>query len=302
MQSLQCVLSTMGHLSRFRPDDANAHHGHCFAVLRQLRSIQWSVSDPVLQTLVVALVLSKLDYGSATLAILPAVQLDRLQSVLNATVARLIYRHWKFDYVSPLFKEAHWLRVPECITFWLTVLAYQCQHNMVLHYLTVQLQQASNIGYQQRLRSSSLAMFDVPRTEHVTICGRAFSSTAARVWNSLSTAVQSSESLDIFAMPPENCSRILRTNDFSFPCNFVPGSENSTDGTFAPMERKFHGTFAPWNFRSSGANVPRTFISWNCSYCGTFVPSERIFQELWLQLSKKLFKAVAAHLTVAYVH
>jgi len=39
---------------------------------------------------------------------------------------------------------------------------------------------------------------DVPHTEHVTIGGRAFSSTAAHVWNSLPTAVQSSESLDIF--------------------------------------------------------------------------------------------------------
>ena len=61
----------------------------CFAVLRQLRSIRRSVSDPVLQSLFVALVMTKLD-GSATLAGLPAVQLDRLQSVLNAA-ARLIY-------------------------------------------------------------------------------------------------------------------------------------------------------------------------------------------------------------------
>ena len=69
---------------------------------------------------------------------------------------------------------------------------------MAPRYLTAQLQQASNVGYRQRLRSSSLAMFDVPHTEHVTIGGRAFTSTAAHVWNSLSAAVQSSESLDIF--------------------------------------------------------------------------------------------------------
>ena len=55
-----------------------------------------------------------------------------------------------------------------------------------------------HVGYRQRLRSSSSAKLDVPRTEHVTIGGRAFSSTAAQIWNSLSTAVQSSESLDIF--------------------------------------------------------------------------------------------------------
>jgi len=75
-----------------------------------------------LQTLVVALMMTKLDYGSATLAGLPAVQLDRLQSVLNAA-ARLIYRRRKFDHVTPLLKELHWLRVPERITFRLAVLA-----------------------------------------------------------------------------------------------------------------------------------------------------------------------------------
>jgi len=88
--------------------------------------------------------------------------------------------------------------VPERITFRLAVLAYRCQHNTAPCYLTAQLQQASNVGYQQHLRSSSSAKLDVSRTKHVTIGGHAFSSTAAHVWNSLPTAVQSSESLDIF--------------------------------------------------------------------------------------------------------
>jgi len=130
---------------------------------------------------------------SAILAGLPAVQLDRLQSVLNAA-AQLIYRSQKFHHASPLLKELHWLRVPERITFWLAVLAYRCQHNMAPRYFTAQLKRASNVGYRQ----SSSAMLNVPHTEQVTIGGRAFSATAARVWNSLPTAVQSSESLDIF--------------------------------------------------------------------------------------------------------
>jgi len=79
--------------------------------MRQLRSIRWSVSDPVLWTLVMALVRTKLDYGSATLADMPAILLDRLQSVLNA-VACLSYRRQKFDHVSPLLKESR-LRVTQ---------------------------------------------------------------------------------------------------------------------------------------------------------------------------------------------
>jgi len=43
-----------------------------------IRSIRRSVSNDVLQLLVVALVFSRLDYGSATLAGLPKQLLDRL--------------------------------------------------------------------------------------------------------------------------------------------------------------------------------------------------------------------------------
>jgi len=50
----------------------------CFSVLRQLRSIRRSVTRPVLQSLVVSLVLSRLDYGNATLTGLPGRELNRL--------------------------------------------------------------------------------------------------------------------------------------------------------------------------------------------------------------------------------
>jgi len=43
----------------------------CFAALRQLRSIRRSVSNDVMQSLIVVLVFSRLDYGSTTLAGLP---------------------------------------------------------------------------------------------------------------------------------------------------------------------------------------------------------------------------------------
>jgi len=59
----------------------------CFGVLRQLRSIWRLVPSTVCQSLVVALVLSRLDYGNATLAGLPTCLLNRLQSVLNTTIS-----------------------------------------------------------------------------------------------------------------------------------------------------------------------------------------------------------------------
>ena len=56
---------------------------NCFAVLCQIWSIRRSLPTPVLQSLVVLLVIPRLDYNNVTLARLPDNQLSRLQSVLN---------------------------------------------------------------------------------------------------------------------------------------------------------------------------------------------------------------------------
>jgi len=130
----------------------------------------------------IVLVLSKLDYGCATLAGLPATLLDRLQSVLNAAV-RLIYVWRKYDHVTPLLRELHWLRVPKRITFQLATLAYRCQHNMVPHCLAVQLNRASSVASRRRLRSTSMPELIIPSTSRSTIGDRAFCVTAARAWN-----------------------------------------------------------------------------------------------------------------------
>jgi len=99
----------------------------CFATLRQLRNIRRSVTRPVLLSLVVSLVLTRLDYGSVLLAGLPRIQLDRLQSVLNAA-ARLVHSSRKYYHITPLLRELHWLRVPERIDFRLAVIVFRCLH------------------------------------------------------------------------------------------------------------------------------------------------------------------------------
>jgi len=69
-----------------------------------------------MSSLVAALVLTRLDGGNATLAGLPARQLNRFQHVLHAA-ARLVFGARKFDHVTPLLRELHWLSVPERINF-----------------------------------------------------------------------------------------------------------------------------------------------------------------------------------------
>ena len=109
-----------------------------------------------------------------------------------------------------------------------------------------------------------------------------------------------------------------RFQAFSFQCTFVPGSEKTIEGTFAPVELSFHGTFAPgnfrsfsflgsegsknfrsvehllsWNFRSSGANVPRTFVPMKLSYHEN---------EYFENFRSKCPKTRPINLTIAYAH
>ena len=169
----------------------------CFATLRHLRSIRRSVSMPVMRSLVVALVLTRLDYGNASLAGLSGQVLFKLQSVLNAA-ARLIFLARKFDHVTPLLRELHWLRIPERIQYKLALLAYKCLNGMAPPYLSREFRRVADTEGRQRLRSASTAELIVPRVIRTTIGGRAFPVAAANIWNTLPSRVTSSTIISVF--------------------------------------------------------------------------------------------------------
>jgi hypothetical protein len=169
----------------------------CFAAMRRIRSIRRSVTRPVLLSLVVSLVLSRLDYGSAILAGLPRHQLDRLQAVLNAA-ARLVFSARRRDHVTPLLMDLHWLRVPERITFRLAVQVYRCLHGTGPHYLARDLRKVADVSLRSGLRSATSTALMVPRTNRSTIGDRAFAVAATRVWNSLPQTVTRAPSLTAF--------------------------------------------------------------------------------------------------------
>jgi len=149
----------------------------------------------VILSLVTALVLSRIDYGNVMLAGLPTRQLCRLQFVLHAA-ARIIFSARKFDHVTPLFHELHWLRVPERITLKLASLVFRCLIGTAPVYLADSINRTDvETRRSLRLRSSSLTAVDVPVTRRSTIVDRAFPVAAACAWNSLPSFVTSASSL-----------------------------------------------------------------------------------------------------------
>jgi len=121
-----------------------------FAALRQIRSVRRSLSRHALLTLVRALIVSKANYCNSVLTGFSGQLQDRLQSVLNAVV-RLVFSARRSERITPLFRELHWLRVPERVAFRLCVLAYRCLHGAAPTYLARGLLRTSS--------SSSLYLF-----------------------------------------------------------------------------------------------------------------------------------------------
>jgi len=70
----------------------------CFAVLHQLRQIRRLIPPATFQTLVVAWVLSRLDYDNGVLIGLPIYLVRRLQSVLNMS-AQMIFQLRRSDHI-----------------------------------------------------------------------------------------------------------------------------------------------------------------------------------------------------------
>jgi len=124
-----------------------------------------------MQSLVVAFVLTCLDYGNATLVGLANQSLVKLQSVLNAA-ACLIFLSRKFDHVTPLLRELHWLPFPERINYKLALLVFKCLNGLAPPYLACEFRRVADTD--SRLHSASTAELIIPGVRRDTIGGRAF--------------------------------------------------------------------------------------------------------------------------------
>jgi len=158
-------------------------------------SIRHSLSRPALLTLFCALVIRKLDYCSTVLAGAAAVQLNRLQSVLNAA-ARLVFSARKYEPTSPLLCELYWL-MPERIQFRLCMLMYRCLHGSAPSYLAETIHPAYSHAT-RHLRSADTSTLLVPSTRRSTLGDHTFPAAAARAWNSLPTRVRNAPTLVAF--------------------------------------------------------------------------------------------------------
>jgi len=122
-------------------------------------------------------------------------QLRRLQSVLNAA-ARLVCSASKYESVTGLLRQLHWLKVPERIIFRLCVLMHHGLHEGEPAYLAESVRRTSSRNIRRHTRSNDTVTLLVRPTRRSTLGDRAFPMAAARAWNALRARVRCEPSLN----------------------------------------------------------------------------------------------------------
>jgi hypothetical protein len=180
---------------------------NCFYHLRRIRSISRQLGRDVTQQLVSSFVLSRLDYGNALLAALPASTLAPLQRVQNAA-ARLILNIKPSDHI-----ELHWLPIKYRIVYKLCIHVYQALNSLAPSYLTDLLHPVADLPGRSMLRSAMTTDLVIPATK-LHFGERAFSTAGATHWKNLSEQLRTIDDLDAFKIS-------LKTHLFRTAFNFT---------------------------------------------------------------------------------
>ena len=162
--------------------------------LRNIYQIRHYLDTDSLLILVHAFITSKLDFCNSLLIGLPKCLLKRLQSVQNAA-ARLVSGSRKYDHISPVLHQLHWLPVDKRITYKILLMVFKCLHNLAPSYLSNLI-----IKYtpNRALRSSSKNLLVVPPSRTKGYGDRAFSVCGPKLWNNLPESLRHETKLEPF--------------------------------------------------------------------------------------------------------
>ena len=166
----------------------------CNWQLRRLGFIRKYLTTDAAEKAIHAFISSRLDNGNSLLYGLPDYQIKRLQRIQN-TAARILTRIAKYDHITPVLKELHWLPVEKRIIFKVLLLTYRCLHDLAPPYLSNLLELYDP---ERNLRSTKKFLLKVPTSNKKSYGDRAFKNAAPRVWNSLPLQIRQCTTLSSF--------------------------------------------------------------------------------------------------------
>ena len=105
-----------------------------YAQLRNVAQVCSVLPQKTTETSVHAFITSRLDYCSALMYELHACTISKPRRLQNSA-ARVVTRSHKFDHITPILRDLHWLSVSKRITFKVLTLTYRALHRLAPDYI-----------------------------------------------------------------------------------------------------------------------------------------------------------------------
>ncbi len=148
--------------------------------MRLISKIKPFLSRKDLEKVIHAFIFSRLDYCNSLYYGVQDKSLGRLQLIQNAA-ARLLTGTRKYEHITPILRELHWLPVSYRIIFKI-LFVFKALHGTAPSYIVDLIQTKKS---KRTLRSESLSLLEVPRTYRNLRGDRSFVAAAPRLWNGL---------------------------------------------------------------------------------------------------------------------
>jgi hypothetical protein len=166
----------------------------CYMHLRNIGRIRSNLTEEAAATLVHALISSKLDNSNSLLCGISDYLIGKLQLIQN-NAARIVTRKNKYEHITPLLKQLHWLPIIFRIKYKIGLLTFKCLNGLAPQYLVSML---TWYAPTRSLRSDSQKLLKVKSAHLKTVGDRAFPVYAPKIWNALPEGIRRCESLEQF--------------------------------------------------------------------------------------------------------
>jgi hypothetical protein len=137
---------------------------------------------------------AELPYCNSLVIGLPSYLLNQLQRIQN-TAAGVVTKTKKFNQITQVRKDLHWLPVSERIVYKVLLITYKALHGEAPQYIS---QLITPYVPSRHLRSSSRNLLEVVRVKTKLYGARSFAAAAPVMWNSLPCHIRDCDNINVF--------------------------------------------------------------------------------------------------------
>ena len=166
----------------------------CYFYIHNFNRIKGFLDFETLERLVHCFISSRLDYCNSLFLGLPASQTNQLQRVQNAA-ARVLTGTSRFEHISPVLFQLHWLPLEARVNFKVLTLMHKCFYRNGPSYLCDLIHREL---HDRLLRSADQCLMCVPFTQSSLVFNRSFSVAGPRMWNTLPYELRCIADIDVF--------------------------------------------------------------------------------------------------------